>query len=719
MENNGPASDLFANLIPSLLKAYNSIYFRILLLTVVLASAVAIIALDLFPVPGSNVKIGKPSPMTIKADRNIRIIDYERTDSLRDDAEADVVPVFKRDDEVIKRLKNGIDADYKMIRNLLSDDGAEKKRISTELVSIVGKGYDLSDAEVFLSLTESQISESQRASKVILDDLLSTMVRSEDIAMERANLLAVSEDQPADVRLAAIIGASNLKANYLPDIEATENKIRRARDSVEPVQVVRQKGEVIVSEGKIVTSNQQKSLRDMGLLKMSLISDSGTFFGLLLSVLTLILAGTIYLREFQKKIYKSNLRLFLLSIILLTILAIGKGLAPIAPTYVIPVAAAAMIATILLNYETGVMMAVLSGLLLSLAIGSDSQFIFMAVLSSLAGVYLTAHISYRSDLTRAGFWLMFVMGFLSLIVSLSGGVTSLQLAVNVGWGVIGGFFATMLTIAGTQFLEYSFNLTTDMRLLELANPSQKLLRKLMTNAPGTYNHSIISGNLAESAAERVGANPLLARVGAYYHDIGKIRRPFFFVENQFGENPHDKTKPNLSSLIITAHVREGVELAIKSRLPKEIVKIINQHHGTGLVSYFYNQAKQENEKEQVSEVDFRYPGEKPVSREAALVMLADSSEAAVRTIAKQTPKRIEQMVKKVIQAKLDDGQLDQCDLTLGDIQIIGQIYTHTLTTMYHSRIDYPTCELPRQERGVSPGSIGKQPIGNPRRSAGT
>jgi len=719
LDKNGSKSDLFANLIPALLKVYNSIYFRVLLLAVMLSVAVAIIALDFIPSSGTNIKTGKPSPRTIKADRNVRVIDYDHMDLLRDEAEADVDPVFRLDDEVLERSKKRVDDDYEEILSVLNNESYDERLKAEKLASIIGDEFSESEKSALILMDENQIKESLKASMALLDKAMTSVVGNDGIALEREKLLAGSNGQPAALKIAAAVAANNLRANYLLDFEATDKKIKKARNEVETVQVVRQEGEVIINEGKIVSSNQLKSLQDMGLLKTSLISDLGTLLGLTLSVLAIILVSVVYLREFQKKIYKSNLRLFLISIILLTILAVSKGLAPVSPTFMIPVAAAAMVTTILLNYEVGIMMAILSSLLISLAIGSDGQFIFMATISSLAGVYLTAHTSYRSDLTKAGFWLMLVMGVLSLVVSLSGGVTSIQLAFNVGWGVVGGFFATMLTIAGTQFLEYAFNLTTDMRLLELASPSQPLLRELMTNAPGTYNHSIISGNLAESAAEKVGANPLLTRVGAYYHDIGKIRRPYFFVENQYGDNPHDKTKPNLSSLIITAHVKEGVELAIKNRLPKEIVKIINQHHGTGLVSYFYNQAKTNNDKEEVSEVDFRYPGEKPVSREAALVMLADSSEAAVRTISKPSPKKIEQMVKNIIQAKLDDHQLDQCDLTLGDIEIIGQIYTHTLTTMYHSRIEYPTCELPRQKRVISTGSLGEQSIRHPNRAAST
>jgi hypothetical protein len=210
----------------------------------------------------------------------------------------------------------------------------------------------------------------------------------------------------------------------------------------------------------------------------------------------------------------------------------------------------------------------------------------------------------------------------------------------------------------------------------------------MVEAPGTYSHSVMTANLAESAAEDIGANPVLTRVASYYHDVGKIRRPSFFVENQAGgQNPHDTTAPTLSALIITAHVREGVELAREYKLPFEIVDIIRQHHGTSLVRYFYSKA---TENGAVVEEDFRYDGDRPQSREAALVMLADSSEAAVRAIKKPSPQRIKATVKSVIEDKVADGQLDSADLTLADIQKIVEVYSRMLSSLYHPRIEYPS-----------------------------
>jgi putative nucleotidyltransferase with HDIG domain len=231
----------------------------------------------------------------------------------------------------------------------------------------------------------------------------------------------------------------------------------------------------------------------------------------------------------------------------------------------------------------------------------------------------------------------------------------------------------------------------------------------MMKAPGTYNHSIVAANLAESAAELIGARPLLTRVGCYYHDVGKIKRPFFFVENQLrGENPHDHTNPDLSRLIITAHVKDGVELAKQNQLPPEIVDIIREHHGTSVVTYFFHRAQQVQGKEKVPESRFRYAGEKPQTKEAALVMLADCVEAAARTIHKPSSSRLEQLIKKIVRDKLEDGQLDESLLTMRDLEKITKNFVQGLTTIYHSRIVYPEGEVVPFKRGMpAHGSLNK------------
>ena len=251
------------------------------------------------------------------------------------------------------------------------------------------------------------------------------------------------------------------------------------------------------------------------------------------------------------------------------------------------------------------------------------------------------------------------------------------------------------------YLEHAFNITTPIKLLELGQPNHPLLQRLLLEAPGTYHHSMIIGNLAEAAADVIGADPVTVRVSAYYHDIGKIKRPYFFAENQFGaENPHDKISPSLSTLIVTSHVKDGLEICREYKLPKVISDVVAQHHGTMLVSFFYKRASEAEHGECAVEADFRYEGPKPQTKEAALIMIADSCEAAVRSISKPNANRIEAMIKKLIRERLNEGQFDECNLTLRELTQVGDVYTRVLSSMFHTRIEYPepVKEIERKQR---------------------
>jgi putative nucleotidyltransferase with HDIG domain len=266
------------------------------------------------------------------------------------------------------------------------------------------------------------------------------------------------------------------------------------------------------------------------------------------------------------------------------------------------------------------------------------------------------------------------------------------------WGAVGAAVATLLALIVIPFVRDGLGLAEDIRLLEAASPAHPLMRELITKAPGTYTHSVATANLAEAAAEVIGADALVTRVGAYYHDIGKIKRPVYFFENQSGGcNPHDEAKPSLSALIITAHVHDGLALAEEYNLPPKIRDVIRQHHGTSLVRYFYNKAAAMDAA--VFEADFRYQGERPTSREAALVMLADSSEAAVRALKEPTEPRVEAVVRAIVDDKVADEQLVDANLTAEDLDHIVSIYSHMLVSMYHARCEYP--QAPDQTRRTS------------------
>ena len=273
---------------------------------------------------------------------------------------------------------------------------------------------------------------------------------------------------------------------------------------------------------------------------------------------------------------------------------------------------------------------------------------------------------------------------------------------NVVWSMGGGVLSGVLAIGLQPIFETAFNLATPSKLLELANPNQPLLRRLLIEAPGTYHHSIVVANLSEAAAEKIGANPLLARTGAYFHDVGKLKRPLYFKENQMGENPHDRTDPYVSAAIVTTHTRDGLQLAQKYRLPPEIQRIIVEHHGDTPVMFFYHKALQQADGKPVDIADFRYDGTRPTTKESAIVMLADTIEAAVRSMPDPTPQSIERFIERLVRGKLEDGQLSNSPLTLRDIDKICEAFCTVLNGVFHERIEYPNVAVPARYPEAEP-----------------
>jgi hypothetical protein len=270
---------------------------------------------------------------------------------------------------------------------------------------------------------------------------------------------------------------------------------------------------------------------------------------------------------------------------------------------------------------------------------------------------------------------------------------------DLGAGFLGAVIVAIIVSVTLPFFETLFDIATDIKLLELLDPNQPLLKELVYKSPGTYHHSIVIGNLAEAAAESIGENPLLARVGAYYHDVGKIRKPEYFIENQrVAENKHDRLMPSMSSLIIASHVKDGVEVAHEHKLPSEVIDIIQQHHGTSLITYFYQKAKELQPYVRIAEEDYRYPGPRPRTKVAAIVMLSDAVEAASRTLEDPTPQRIQALTNSVITRIFLDDQLSTCDLTLKDLRVIARSFNLILTGIFHHRIDYPGKEFSGEKR---------------------
>lgn len=465
------------------------------------------------------------------------------------------------------------------------------------------------------------------------------------------------------------------------------------------------KGENIVRAGDRITEDAIKKLKvaqDASYGKGFAVSVIGIF---LFSIILFYAAYTFSERNIRKFASASK-DVLLMGVILATVLvfvrlslfiarSIGTAF-PIIPShvylYLLPVAAGPMLIRLFLNSETALIFAtvisLISGIFLEGSLSLAAYF-FIGGIVAAKGV---RHATQRATITKAGL----ILGCINALVITSFIILKDSWSLREGvitilFGFIGGQITSVIVTGIAPVFEMVFGYTTNIRHLELARMDHPLLKELALHAPGTYHHSIIIGSMVEAAAEKVNANPLLAKVSAYYHDIGKVKNPLYFIENMRGENRHDTLAPDVSARILISHVTEGVELAHEHRLGEEIIEIIRQHHGTSLISYFYQKAKNmEGIKiPEVNEKDYRYPGSKPRSKEAGLVMLADAVEAASKTIPDPTPANVHAMVQRIINRIFMDSQLDECELTLKDLNAIAKSFDRALIGMFHQRIEYP------------------------------
>ncbi len=376
--------------------------------------------------------------------------------------------------------------------------------------------------------------------------------------------------------------------------------------------------------------------------------------------------------------------------------------------YIAPVAGGAMMIRLLMNSETAMIFGITSSIFSGLLLGGSIEMSVYFFIGSVVAAMKVRHCTQRSTILKAGAFL----GIVNVLViisgtALKGGGFSPGTVLAMVSGMLGGLIAAIMVTGITPVFEILFGYTTDIKLLELSRMDHPLLKELAIKAPGTYHHSLVIGSLVEAAAEAINVNPLLARVSAYYHDIGKMKKPLYFVENMKGENRHDKLAPSMSALILISHVKDGLEMANKYKLGEEIINVIQQHHGTSLTRYFYHKAKETEDPEvhEINEEDFRYPGPKPQTREAGLVMLADAIEAASKTIPDPNPAKIQGMVQKIINRIFTDGQLDECELTLKDLNAIAISFNRVLNGIFHQRIEYPEpAYVTREEAGEDTGT---------------
>ena len=380
------------------------------------------------------------------------------------------------------------------------------------------------------------------------------------------------------------------------------------------------------------------------------------------------------------------------------------------PGYLIPLASIAMILTLLLNANAAFITSLALSIYVGIMAGGKLELSFMFFVGSVVSIYIVRGARRRSQIFFAG-GVVSLINFFSIVgMGLLNNLQKETILRDGAFGIANGILSSFIVIGFLPLFEYIFNLITNITLLELSDLSHPLLKELTIKAPGTYHHSILVGNLAEDACDAIGANSLLARVGAYYHDIGKTEKAEYFVENEIGiPSKHGKLAPSMSALIITNHSKDGVELAKKYKLNNAIIDFISQHHGTSLIYYFYQRAleKVKSEKE-LKEEEFRYPGPKPQTKETAIVLLADSVEASSRMLSDPTPARIRGLVQKIINNKFIDGQLDECDLTLKDLNTISESFVRVLTGVFHTRLEYPEGRSSSRKYGNAAKNKNKQ-----------
>jgi len=575
-----------------------------------------------------------------------------------------------------------------------------------------------------LSLNRNQIVTLLRTENAVFDDMVSLVTTAVGNAMNSS----VREGQISQAiqTILQIVGYKvdiSLTQNILPtvlrfcikpnmtiDQEATEEARQSAMDAVEPVIYVQ--GQNIIREGDRTTKAQLEMLRALGLLNDDTLDYSsywGSAIAVLLSMMLLII--TLYLLR------PDLLRDVRQMAVILLLLVLGVGMAALCnmlpSIYITPVALSAVLATVLIGHRVGISLTVCMTMMLSaLAAGNNQSSFYTVVListmtlaESMVAIWFLKGRPQRTRVLLSG--ALCAMVGLGVIygIKLLTSAESLDTMKIIGWAIVGGVLSGALAIALQPLFEFVFRLATPTRLLELTNPGQPLMKRLMIEAPGTYHHSIIVANLAESAAGRIKANAYLARAGAYYHDIGKLKRPIYFKENQMGENPHEHTDPYVSAAILISHTKDGMLMAQKEHIPPEIQNIILQHHGVTPVMYFYHKALQLSNGQQVDINEFRYAGPKPNTKEAAIVMLADTIEAAVRSLKDPTPKAIDQFIVRLVRGKLEDGQLSESPLSLRDLDEICEAFSDILKGVYHERIEYPNVPHYAGQGMAAPGAV--------------
>ncbi|MBU2701505.1 putative nucleotidyltransferase with HDIG domain [Sporomusaceae bacterium BoRhaA] len=665
------------------------VFRRIVLVLAFFSLFVILLSTDFIP-DKVFFEVGQISDRDILAPRSVSYVNTVKTKQLESEVMASVVSVYDLDKAVITTTENDLKNLFQMAQAVVRDKQLTDGERLDKVQGTVANALPTSLLTMLINTDEQSLMNCQEFVAPLIHKYLQRGIREDELELTRKQIvLEINEANLSkdNKLLASALTEALLKPNFVLNLKETDKRKQSALASIDPVRDTVKKGQVLVRRGDVVTAEQIRALEELGLSKGQ--ANELRIFGLSIFVLVIMALEMTFLHLFVRSVFDNDSDLVLLGLVVLVTLLVGK-IAHYYSDFAAPMAVGALLATLLVDRRLGLSVSITLGLFFGVIVDHDLRAVVTALIGSITGVYCVSRPVEQYTLPKTGLWIaaiqFIVIGATGLVEQLD----STELFIQCVLGAFSGIAASIITIGILPYLENLFNITTASKLLDLARPNHPLLRQLLLEAPGTYHHSILVGNLAETAAAEIGADPVLSRVGAYYHDIGKIKRPYFFVENQGGgENPHEKIAPSLSTLIVTSHIKDGSDLCREYKIPERIIDVVQQHHGTTLVSYFYHLATENDHSECIIESDFRYEGPRPQSKEAALIMLADSCEAAVRSISKPNVNRIEATVRKIVKQRLHDGQLDECNLTLRDLNSIGDVYIRVLSSMFHKRIEYP------------------------------
>ncbi|WP_228027540.1 HD family phosphohydrolase [Bacillus fonticola] len=664
-----------------------------------------------------NIEMYNPSPETIRSPSTIE--DVESTEKRREEARKRVQDVY------IVRLEytqNRIDLITSIFQTVEEIERAETEdegngnstttrtslsiadkldALKEELTPEVADEIDEQTLRILLQTNEQERSVMQDVTVTAVNSVMTQEISSSEVeeAKQRVEDQLRFSSLPSSRKEASIeLGRFAIVQNKFYDPTQTDELREEAVNLVEPVQIL--EGQVIVEQGDLVTRDVYRQLDVAGLLQ----EDQSTkpLIGTFLFV-ALVLGGFFFhtKKGIADHSHRAN-HLVLFAFVFLLFVGLMKGFTLLTdvtmPTiaFLFPAALTPMLLTVLLGEKIAFGSSLVQALLASMFFSENVSSNFSAIsllfvlISGVVAVLSLRRGTMKANVFQTGFIVAMVGIVFQLSVTLlrSGSLFDEELGFSLLFTILSGVLSSILVVGLLPIFESGFGILSTMKLIELSNPNHPLLKKLLTETPGTYHHSVMVANLSEAACETVGANGLLARVACYYHDVGKTVRPHFFIENQMnGRNPHDELTPSRSKDIIIAHTTDGARLLKQYKLPKEVVDIAKEHHGTSSVKYFYHQAKEKDEN--VKEASFRYPGPKPQTREAAVISIADSVEAATRSMKSPTEEKIECLVDSIVKERLQDGQFDECELTMQQLQTVKKSLCDTLKGMFHTRIEYP------------------------------